>query len=170
MPTTPNVQFQFENKNVQNATPLLGVSHVIARTVKGPFNSPDEVINSYPAFQEIYGEEIVPDGSISNIKKALELGSKLRISRVEGGKGAEKGTAKSYTPGGEPVIGGSAQTIKFTLIDPSNKSNTIVMVVSIQIKEPGSPVLDNTGYGLDRNFYLMLTTGTHSDLFGKTKR
>lgn len=160
MPTTPNVQFQFENKNVQNATPLLGVSHVIARTVKGPFNSPDEVINSYPAFQEIYGEEIVPDGSISNIKKAFELGSKLRISRVEGGEGAENGTAKSYTPGGEPVIGGSAQTIKFTLIDPSNKSNTIAMVVSIQTKEPGSPVLDNTGYGLDRNFYLMLTTGT----------
>lgn len=43
MPNTPRVQFNFENNNVQNSTPLLGVSHVVARTTKGPFNSPDKV-------------------------------------------------------------------------------------------------------------------------------
>ena len=32
MPNTPRVQFNFENNNVQNSTPLLGVSHVVART------------------------------------------------------------------------------------------------------------------------------------------
>lgn len=36
MPNTPRVQFNFENNNVQNSTPLLGVSHVVARTTKGP--------------------------------------------------------------------------------------------------------------------------------------
>ena len=59
MPNTPRVQFNFENNNVQNSTPLLGVSHVVARTTKGPFNSPDKVFNTYSAFQEVYGEEIV---------------------------------------------------------------------------------------------------------------
>ena len=81
MPNTPRVQFNFENNNVQNSTPLLGVSHVVARTTKGPFNSPDKVFNTYSAFQEVYGEEIVPDGTVSNIQKAFELGSKLRISK-----------------------------------------------------------------------------------------
>ena len=47
MPNTPRVQFNFENNNVQNSTPLLGVSHVVARTTKGPFNSPDKVFNTY---------------------------------------------------------------------------------------------------------------------------
>ena len=114
MPNTPRVQFNFENNNVQNSTPLLGVSHVVARTTKGPFNSPDKVFNTYSAFQEVYGEEIVPDGTVSNIQKAFELGSKLRISRVAG-VGATLGSANIYTPGGEPVKGGEA-IITFTLV------------------------------------------------------
>lgn len=157
MPNTPRVQFNFENNNVQNSTPLLGVSHVVASTTKGPFNSPDRVFNTYSAFQEVYGEEIVPDGTVSNIQKAFELGSKLRISRVAG-TGASLGSANIYTPGEEPIKGGEA-IITFTLIDPADNTNTIAMKVGIKTKEAGSPVLDATGYNLDRDFYLRVSQG-----------
>ena len=97
MPNTPQVNFNFYNNNVQNSTPLLGVSYVLARTTKGQFNDPSELIRSYSQFQRIFGEEIVPDGSISNIKKALELGSILRVSRVMGAGPTSYGEAKPGT-------------------------------------------------------------------------
>lgn len=94
MPTTPQVNFNFINQNVQASVPLNGVSHVIARTTQGPANDPSELITSFAQFQRVFGSEIVPDGSVSNIQKALELGSKLRISRVVG-TGAAYGYASS---------------------------------------------------------------------------
>lgn len=92
MPNTPSVTFNFINKNVESTTPQLGVSHVVARTTKGDFNKPDEVISNITRFRALYGEEIVPDGSISNIQKAFEMGSKLRVSRVAGGDSPSKPT------------------------------------------------------------------------------
>lgn len=91
MSKSPRVVFKFENNNVQQTTPLLGVSCFLARTEKGPYNDPSELITSFSQFQRIFGKEIVPDGSVSNIEKALVGGSKLRIIRVLGA-GAEKGT------------------------------------------------------------------------------
>lgn len=88
MPNTPQFRFNVKNNNLEVSTPGIGITHVLARTTKGPFNDPSRIINSYPQFQRYFGEEIVPDGSISNIRKALENGSRLRISRVEGSSGA----------------------------------------------------------------------------------
>lgn len=90
MPVSPYVKFQFVNNNVQQTTPQLGVSLFLARTTKGPYDDPSEIISTFSQFQRIFGSEIVPDGSVSNIQKALEEGSKLRIIRVLG-KGATKG-------------------------------------------------------------------------------
>lgn len=91
MSKSPSVVFKFENNNVQQTTPLLGVSCFLARTEKGPYDDPSELITSFSQFQRIFGKEIVPDGSVSNIEKALVGGSKLRIIRVLGA-GARKGT------------------------------------------------------------------------------
>lgn len=91
MPTSPHVDFKFKNNNVLQTTPMLGVSCVLARTTKGPYNDPSEIISTFSQFQRIYGSEIVPDGSVSNIEKALTGGSKLRVIRVLG-KGATQGT------------------------------------------------------------------------------
>ena len=91
MSKSPRVVFKFENNNVQQTTPLLGVSCFLARTEKGPYDDPSELITSFSQFQRIFGKEIVPDGSVSNIEKALVGGSKLRIIRVLGA-GARKGT------------------------------------------------------------------------------
>lgn len=91
MSKSPRVVFNFENNNVQQTTPLLGVSCILARTEKGPYDDPSELITSFSQFQRIFGKEIVPDGSVSNIEKALVGGSKLRVIRVLGA-GARKGT------------------------------------------------------------------------------
>ena len=153
MPTTPQVNFNFVNENVQVSTPMLGVSHVLARTTRGKFNSPDIVISSWPQFQRIYGEEIVPDGTVSNIKKALELGSKLRISRVSGNPDE---VAYGYA---KPLSGsddGSVVNLVLSLIDPQDKAIKFKVNLKIRTLEQGSPVLDTVGDNLDRDFYLRL--------------
>ena len=87
MPNSPSVNFEFKNDNVLQTTPMLGVSCVLARTTKGPYDDPSELIQSFSQFQRVFGSEIVPDGSVSNIEKAFMGGSKLRVIRVLG-KGA----------------------------------------------------------------------------------
>jgi len=94
MPNSPSVNFEFKNDNVLQTTPMLGVSCVLARTTKGPYDDPSELIQSFSQFQRVFGSEIVPDGSVSNIEKAFNGGSKLRIIRVLG-KGATKGVVSA---------------------------------------------------------------------------
>ena len=96
MPTSPHVDFEFKNNNVLQTTPMLGISCVLARTTKGVYDDPSEIISSFTQFQRSFGSEIVPDGSVSNIEKALTGGSKLRIIRVLG-KDATKGTVSPTT-------------------------------------------------------------------------
>lgn len=102
MSKSPRVIFNFENNNVQQTTPLLGVSCFLARTEKGPYDDPSELITSFSQFQRIFGKEIVPDGSVSNIEKALVGGSKLRIIRVLGA-GAKKGTITAVAAAGRSI-------------------------------------------------------------------
>ena len=156
MPNTPKVMFNFTNNNVQQTTPTLGVSFVLARTTKGPFNQPDTIFNSYAAFQRVYGEEIVPDGTISNIKKAFELGSMLRVSRVSGNPSlVEYGKAfipESFaTPDeGEP----EELDLAIVLVDPSDSSNTIETHLGIRTREAGSPIVSQDGN--NKNFFLKI--------------
>lgn len=132
MPSTPKINFNFINNNVEESSPLRGISTVLARTTKGPVLDPSTLIKGVTQFQRTFGEEIVPDGSVSNIQKALDGGSILRIVRVVG-KGATLGTVnegnavitinlgeeskglKLTTRGaGEPIGTGSTYTVKFT--------------------------------------------------------
>ena len=102
MPQTPRVRFSFKNLNVQSSVPLLGVVNVVAMTTKGPFEDPKDLIATPSQFTRIFGSEIVPDGSVSNIMKALEMGAKVRVSRVMA-DGATYGWAKPMA-----VTGGAA--------------------------------------------------------------
>lgn len=165
MPTTPRVDFEFTNNNVGSSnTPELGISHVVARTTKGPFNDGSTLITSIVQFQRIFGDEIVPDGSISNIKKALELGSRLRIFRVEGAEDSDYGHAKicTVTPADDenPLTiekeGTNAQ-VSIKIYDPQDNKNYIQATFEIQTKEKGSAIVDSYGYGLNRDFYLNVT-------------
>lgn len=165
MPTTPQVKFEFTNNNVGTSnTPELGISHVVARTTKGPFNDGSTLISSTIQFQRIFGDEIVPDGSVSNIKKALELGSKLRIFRVAGATTEpDYGHAKvcTVTPadGENPVKvtkEGTNALVTIKIYDPNDTASFIQATFEIQTKEMGSAIVDNYGYGLNRDFYLNL--------------
>lgn len=113
MPSTPKINFNFINNNVEESSPLNGISTILARTTKGPVLDPSTLIKSVTQFQRTFGEEIVPDGSVSNIQKALEGGSILRIVRVVG-EGAALGTVNE----GKPVItinlGGQSKGFKLT--------------------------------------------------------
>lgn len=161
MPQTPKVSFKFENQNVQSSVPQLGIVNVVARTTKGPFEDPSELITSPSHFARVFGSEIVPDGSVSNILKALELGAKVRVSRVAG-IGASYGWAKPLTvnpavmsaPSLDVPDGSSVITV--TISDPSNEANSLAMNMAIRTREAGSPILDNTGNNLNRPFYLKL--------------
>lgn len=129
MPSTPQVKFNFLNNNVEESSPLQGISIVLARTTKGEPNNPSALITSISQFQRTYGSEIVPDGSVSNIERALIGGSKLRIIRVMG-SGATQGAVgnlfkvtignreaslKLVTRGyGDPIGTGSTFTVKTT--------------------------------------------------------
>ena len=171
MPQTPRVRFNFKNLNVQSSVPPLGVINMVARTTKGPLEDPSDLISSPSQFTRIFGSEIVPDGSVSNIMKALEMGAKVRVSRVAG-SGATYGWAKpmAVTPAAAAlsapstsVPGGSA-IISIVISDPSGAENSLTMNMAIRTREAGSPVLDNTGVNLNRPFYLKLNVSTEPTL------
>ena len=83
-PNSPTVSIELSNNNIYPSVPLLGVSHIVAVTEKGPFNDPSDLIYNIGQFKSKFGSETMPDGSISNIEMALRMGSILRISRVDG--------------------------------------------------------------------------------------
>lgn len=129
MPNTPQVKFNFINNNVEESSPLQGISIVLARTTKGVPTDPSVLITSISQFKRIYGSEIVPDGSESNIEQALKIGSKLRIIRVMGDDASqgEVGNLFSVTIGdqtaslklvtrgyGDPIGTGETFTVKTT--------------------------------------------------------
>ncbi len=89
MPNSPKVSFNLTNNNIEVTKPLNGVSCILARTLTGPSGLSKGIITSVTKFRQEYGAEIVPDGSPSNIEKALKGGSRLRIIRVVGSEGTK---------------------------------------------------------------------------------
>ena len=154
MSNSPKVTFSIENNNVLQSTPTLGVSFVFARTTKGPKNDPSEIINSPTHFTRVFGEEIIPGQTVSQIEKALQGGSKLRICRVMGA-GAAQGTVpgtigftvdgKSVAIGfktqgyGDPVDG--RDTFKVKVV--TQNYATYLQVISEAAN--GTPMMDATG-------------------------
>lgn len=142
MSKSPSVVFKFENNNVQQTTPLLGVSCFLARTEKGPYDDPSELITSFSQFQRIFGKEIVPDGSVSNIEKALVGGSKLRIIRVLGA-GAKKGTITK------------AKNFRVLEEDEIELAHEIELVPTIPGEVQASEVMEFTSGGTNVSFGLV---------------
>ena len=75
------------NFNVTNVTqtiskPLQGIQFVQGRSVRGPFASPDEVINSWPQFVAKYGGLTSLSEAPHICKRMLEKGCSIRFSRV----------------------------------------------------------------------------------------
>lgn len=159
MSNSPRVIFNFENNNVQQTTPQMGVSCFLARTEKGPYDDPSELITSFSQFQRIFGKEIVPDGSVSNIEKALVGGSKLRIIRVLGA-GATKGTVTTTVAASvedDDISVASAiptETKPESLITFQSGSNTVGL--GLRTKGYGDPVGVGTTFKV--GFYKQVNT------------
>lgn len=137
MPKTPQVNFSVQNNNVEVNTPLLGITHVLARTTKGPFEDPSTIINSYPQFQRIFGEEMVPDGSISNIEKAFSLGSRIRVSRVKGS--------------GTIAYGQASEDLTLTI---TVGGTALSIPVKIRTREQGTAIVDPDSFNKNAQFNL----------------
>lgn len=151
---SPNVNFHFENNNVAPMVPSEGVTNVLAVTTKGNFEEPT-LCESLTQFQNIFGKEVVPDGTISNIERGFKLGSKLRICRVAGAGESVFGEAKSYDPS-TGTTGETATNISIFLEDPTDNTKKIEIKYKITTREKGSNVVSEYGYNLNRNFYLQL--------------
>ena len=142
MPKTPQVNFHIDNQNVEVNTPLLGVTHVLARTTKGPFEDPSTLLNSYTQFQRIFGKEMVPDGSISNIEKAFSLGSRIRVSRVKGSGSITKGSFDGFTVSGTLSQGSVDWNVK----------------LGIRTREEGTAIVNPDSFNKNATFYLTTQT------------
>lgn len=79
--TTPRVRIKAQESEAQFTNATSNPTHFVALTTQGPLID-DEVYTTVNRFKEIYGGEIVPDNTLSNIERALTLGSKVRVFRV----------------------------------------------------------------------------------------
>ena len=56
MPSTPKINFNFINNNVEESSPLRGISTVLARTTKGPVLDPSTLIKGVTQFQRTFSK------------------------------------------------------------------------------------------------------------------
>nr|DAW04833.1 MAG TPA: tail connector protein [Caudoviricetes sp.] len=159
MPNTPQVKFDIINRNVEQSSVTTGISTVLARTTKGPANDPSVLITSVPQFHRIYGKEVVPDGSISNIETALRGGSKLRIIRVVG-PGAAPGKVKTASTDSllKIVCNGQSVTLKAVTRsngDPIGSGNEFVVTTKLDGNTVNYSVVGADGTVLDTGVILV---------------
>lgn len=70
------------NQTLSVSTPVNGVAFLQGRSVRGPFASPDEVINSWNRFVAIYGGLSTTTVAPQMIQRFLDKGGTVRFSRV----------------------------------------------------------------------------------------
>lgn len=157
MPTSPTTQFKFGNRNIQPSLPTLGITTCVARTIRGPFNQPDTIIRTLNQFYSLYGREIVVDGTVSNIERALSLGSAVRVSRVSGSGAIAKGVAKSYDPDTEEP-GLTPEPLKIEFVDPVDVTKKTTFTFNIQTKEYGSSIVDPTSNVGGKDYFIQITS------------
>lgn len=148
MPESPNVTFNVINNNTASVETQLGIGFVIARTTKGKFFDPSLIINSLNQFKENFGEEIVPDGSLSNIQRALSLGSKVRVCRVghlteSGNLDAVKGTLTTGKVSGNIYVPDTGDALNLVLT--GYEENPITLKFRFKTKEYGGDISSING-------------------------
>lgn len=82
MPNTPRVITNVINLTDVPSTPVGGLHFVAGPTQRGPYAQPDTIINSWAAFQRLYGGLLDATEFPMLCKRALDKGANLRVSRV----------------------------------------------------------------------------------------
>lgn len=148
MPTSPKVDFTVINNNVASITPNNGIGFVLARTTKGPFFDASKIIKSPAQFAAVFGSEVVPDGSLSNISRALSMGGQLRICRIghlnqQGKLEAVKGTVVAGKVSGNAYVSDTGETLNLELTGFDSKVITIQL--KFETKEYGGDIQSTNG-------------------------
>ena len=82
MPNAAQVKFNITNLTQFIGTPNQGLSLIQGRSIRGPFNDPNTIINSWPAFVAKFGGLMNDSDSSLLAKRLLEKGGSIRFSRV----------------------------------------------------------------------------------------
>lgn len=82
MPNAAQVNFNVTNLTQNIATPLQGVSFVLGRAIRGPFNEPTTTINTWPDFVRKYGGLMADSDAPLLVKRLLEKGGSIRFARM----------------------------------------------------------------------------------------
>lgn len=82
MSKAARVKFSTENLTQVVSEPNSGISFVLGQSVRGPFANPEDIINSWPKFVEIYGGLSDVSDAPSLARRILERGGSIRFSRV----------------------------------------------------------------------------------------
>lgn len=147
MPTSPKVDFKVINNNVASITPQLGIGFILARTTKGPFFDPSEVVKTPNQFKQLFGSEVVPDGTISNIERALGMGAQVRVCRIghiTGGKvDAVKGTVVSGKAQGTEYVADTGETLNLVLT--GYEAQPITIKLKFETREFGGDIQSTNG-------------------------
>ena len=99
----------------------------------------------------------MPDGTVSNIRKALEIGSKIRVSRVAGST-----ASYGYATASESVV-----TFEMTLTSANDSNSTVSFQFKLRSKEQGSKFNDSYD-NLYLKFYLDSSGPKHKIQLGQS--
>lgn len=77
---TPQVNFSVTNETQAVSTPVEGVSFFRGKSLRGPFDKPDEIFSTWAAWVRRYGGLTGEEGPI-NLKRYFDKGGKARFSR-----------------------------------------------------------------------------------------
>lgn len=145
MNTSPHVSFTFVNENTQLAAPPLGISGIVAVTTRGRYDTPI-LVKNWGQFQREFGQEVVPDNTLSNIERALSMGSQLLVSRAKPSGEITNGIGKPYDASTQVVAEETADVHMVITNTNLTPTETYEVIFNIRTKEAG--ILPNGAKGI----------------------
>lgn len=152
MSNAAKVNFSVTNLTQTVGQPLQGISFVQGQSIRGPFASPDEVFNSWPAFVAKHGGLSAQSDAPLLCKRLLEKGGSIRFSRVGHYDITSDPTSLTATKASQPEVtkiefdsafttgnviditlnGDDLETVEYTL----NNDSTLDMIAEVIMSHP----------------------------------
>lgn len=152
MSNAAKVNFSVTNLTQTVGQPLQGISFVQGQSIRGPFASPDEVFNSWPAFVAKHGGLSAQSDAPLLCKRLLEKGGSIRFSRVGHYDTTSDPTSLTATKASQPEVtkiefdsafttgnviditlnGDDLETVEYTL----NNDSTLDMIAEVIMAHP----------------------------------
>lgn len=77
----PSVKFKVSDFTNNISNPVEGITYLMGKSLRGPFNKPDQVINSWPMFVRYFGG-LTSDIDTLLVKRLLDKGGKIRFCKL----------------------------------------------------------------------------------------